>query len=126
MQAQRPPKPLVKMAVLRPYRVWALSNLGHNGIRNPGDWMLQRMLDVYAVKYGQAYDVFELPPAMDEAARAKLDAELARYQVVVSTEPRDNAWVIGDGMETQEIDPATAPQVQDQFERELRQRGLIK
>jgi hypothetical protein len=126
LQAGLPPKPISKMAVLRTYRAWALSSLVNDKIRNPADWMLQQFLDVWSIKHRQPYDVFELPPSLDSAAKAKLDAELATYEIVVSTEPRDGAWVIGQGTQGQEVDPATAPQVQADFERQLRQRGLIK
>jgi hypothetical protein len=126
LQAQRPPKPIAKVAVLRPYRVWAQASMVGNSIRNPADWMLQQLLDVYAVKYAQPYDVFELPPAMDDAARTKLDRELKGYQTIISTEPRDGAWVIGQGTQGTQVDRSQAPQVQADFERQLRQRGLIE
>jgi hypothetical protein len=125
LQAQRPPKPIAKMAVLRPYRTWAQSSLANDKIRNPADWMLKQFLDVWSVKHSQPYDVFELPPGMDDAARAKLASDLTRYSIIVSTVPRDGAWVIGQGTEGQEVDPATAPQIQADFERQLREKGLI-
>jgi hypothetical protein len=131
LQAQRPPKPHTRLAVLRPYDTWAISHLvgGHGTrqfVRNPGDWMLQQFLEVYAVQHGDAYDVFELPPDMDASARARLERELASYDFVVSTESCGNAWVIGKGLEGQEIDSRTAREVQAEFEGQLRSRGWIQ
>jgi hypothetical protein len=128
--AQRPPKPQVHLAVLRSYRTWAISHLvrheSRQFVRNPGDWMLQQLLEVYAVKHGNAYDVFELPPGTDDTAHVRLNRQLAGYKFIVSTEPHKNAWIIGQGLEGQELDPVTATKVRTDFEEQLRMRGMIK
>jgi hypothetical protein len=121
-----PPKPQAKLAVLRPYRVWALESQTDGLIRNPADYLLQQFLDAWAVHYGQPYDVFELPPKMSSNDRAAMDRELAAYKYVVSTEPRPGAWVIGAGTIGQTVDPATAESIKLKFEAELKARGWMK
>ena len=120
------PKPQARLAVLRPYRTWALSSRWGEQIRNPADWMLQRLLEMWAVKRGQPYDVFEVPPAMTPEEERKLEADLRRYPMVVSTEPREGAWVIGSGTEGTAADPATAGALQSEFEKELESRGWLQ
>jgi hypothetical protein len=123
--ASPPPKPRARLAVLRSYTTWALCSLHEGRIRNPADWLLQQLLEVWAVRHGQAYDVFEVPPALSPARRKALAAALKAYPFVVSTEPRRGAWVIGAGTLGTEVDPATAPRIQDEFEAELRSRGWL-
>ena len=79
-----PPKPQAKLAVLRSYRAWALSSYSDGKLRNPGDWILQQLLDVWAVKFGQPYDVFELAPSLSSAEMARLRSELKKYSYLVS------------------------------------------
>jgi len=121
-----PPKPKVRLAVLRPYRVWALESQTDGLIRNPADWMLQQFLEVWAVAYGQPYDVFELAPQISADERAALDRELSKYAYIVSTEPRPGAWVIGAGTAGRTVDPKTAEALQRQFESQLGTRGWLK
>jgi hypothetical protein len=78
------------------------------------------------VKHKQPYDVFELPPAMTQSQRQELDQSLQHYSHVVSTEPREGAWVIGSGSMGQTVAPDHARAVQDQFEKQLVQRGWLK
>ena len=120
------PKPKATLAALRPYRTWALASQTDGLIRNPADWMLQQFLEVWAVAYGQSYDVFELAPRLSAGERASLDRELARYPHIVSTEPRRGAWVIGAGTEGRIVDPKTAETLQRRFESELVARGWLK
>ena len=126
LAAGAPPKPQARLAVLRPYRTRALSSRCGEQIRDPADWMLQRFLEMWAAKRGQPYDVFELPPAMTPEEDSKLEADLRRCPMVVSTEPRDGAWVIGSGTEGTAADPATAGALQSQFEKELESRGWLR
>jgi hypothetical protein len=121
-----PPKPRAQLAVLRPYRVWAQSSLWENAVRNPADWLLQQLLEVWAVRCGQPYDVFEVPPALSEAERAALETEVAKYPLVASTEPFPRAWVIGAGTQGETVPLDSARAVQAQFERELRARGWLR
>jgi hypothetical protein len=123
---QLPPKPVARLAVLRSYRAWSASSMWEGKIRNPGDWMLQQLLDVWAVQHGQPYDVFELAPAMTAGERAALAKDLKKYSYVVSTAPWKDAWVIGAGTLGQTADPDTARQVQQRFESELRRRGWLQ
>jgi hypothetical protein len=119
-------KPAARLAVLRGYRTWAQSSLLEGLIRNPGDWELQQLLEVWAVKHGQAYDVFELAPALSGDARAALAKQLARYPWVVSTEPWKGAWIVGEGRFGTSVDPATAAEVQSRFEKQLTARGWLR
>jgi hypothetical protein len=121
-----PPKPKAELAVLRPYRVWALSSLCGDAIRNPADWMLQQFLHVWAVDHGQPYDVFEVPPAQTAAERDRLEKELAAYPHLVSTEPRAGAWVIGSGTAGQAVSPREASEHRQTFDAQLRDRGWLR
>jgi len=121
-----PPKPKAPLAVLRPYRTWALANRWEDKVRNPADWMLQQFLEVWAVQQHQPYDVFELPPAMAASEREALDATLKSYRFVVSTEPREGAWTIGAGTEGKTVDRGAAADLQKEFARELTARGWLE
>lgn len=125
LAAAPPPKPKARLAVLRPYRTWALSSRWEDKVRNPADWLLQQFLEVWAVQKGQPYDVFELPPAMTAAEKETLEKDLKGYAYVVSTEPRDGAWVIGVGTEGKTVDVATAADVRRGFEKELKEKGWL-
>ena len=122
LDASSPPKPEADVAVLRPYRVWALSSLWKNGKRrNPADWLLQQFLEVWAVQHGQPYDVFEVPPS---GLRPKAEAALNTYAHVVSTTPHDHAsWVID--AEQTVMDTERAGAIQDRFEAEMNERGWL-
>ena len=94
-------KPKATLAVLRPYAVRALAcETGNGTIRNPADALLGRFAAAWAVRFGRAYDVFELAPDESPATYAK---ELAQYEHVVSTIPYANAHVIGAGTEGLEM-----------------------
>ena len=107
--------------MLRGYGPWAVSSKWEEQIRNPADWMLQQFLEVWAVRHGQPYDVFELPPGAQPPAGA-----LARYSHLVSTVPRRGAWVIGDGTAGRTVDPGEARKYQDRYAAELAARGWIQ
>ena len=119
-------KPRADLAVLRGYRAWAQTSTVDGAIRNPGDWELQQLLEVWAVRHGLAYDVFELPPALSAEEKAALKRDIAKYRWVVSTEPWEAAWVVGQGTMGTSVDPGTAAAVQEKFETQLRQRGWLK
>jgi hypothetical protein len=121
-----PRKPRVRLAALRPYRTWATCSRCDDQIRNPADWLLQQFLEVWAVKYKQPYDMFEVPPGMDEGRRTELDTSLKRYPLIVSTEQRKNAWVIGRETMGKTVDPETASDVRRDFEREMIRRGWLQ
>jgi hypothetical protein len=118
-------KPKPRLAVLRGYRAWAQVALSDGKLRNPADWELQQLLEVWAVKHGLAYDVFEVPPVLSAADKQRMTRDLTKYAHIVSTEPWPNAWLIGAGCQGRTVDPTTANQVQQQFERELAKRGWI-
>ncbi len=120
-----PPKPKAGLAVLRPYRTWALSSQCGDSVRNPADWMLQQFLHVWAVKYRQPYDVFEVPPALTPAQQAGIEAELRGYAHVVTTEPREGAWVIGDGTLGQSLPLRQAGKLRDEMDKQLAERGWL-
>jgi hypothetical protein len=119
-------KPRAGLAVLRGYRAWAQTSTVDGSIRNPADWELQQLLEVWAVRYGLPYDVFELPPALSPEEKAALAREIARYRRVISTEPWEGAWVIGQGTLGTSVEPGTASAVQEKFEKQLRQRGWLR
>ena len=122
-----PPKPKAKLAVLRSYNVWASSSIWESGqLRNPADWMLQQLLDVWAVNHGQAYDVFEVPPHLTSDERTAMENELMNYQYIVSTIPWKDAFVIGEHTAGHIIDVSTANDIQQKYEKELTRRGWLK
>ena len=125
LAANPPAKPVARLAVVRPYDVRAMSSVRDGQIRNPGDWLLQQFLEVWAVLRGQPYDVFELPPAALRQDLAAIEKEIARYNLVVSTQPRKGAWAIGDGLEGSEIDPAQAETIQKDFHRQMIEKGWL-
>lgn len=125
LQAEHPPVPKPKLAVLRPYRSWALSSSCDGQVRNPADWLVQQLLEVWAVQHGLAYDVYEVAPCLTPDAAAALDAALAAYPYIVSTAPREGAWVLGEGTVGTSIDPATAEAVQAKTKADLGERGWL-
>ncbi len=124
LAAHPPPKPRAKLAVLRWYTTWAVCDTLEGLCRNPTDWLLQQLLEVWSVGHDQPYDVFELPPALSDAEHADLAAALAAYPYVVSTEPWDGAWVIDDGGR-REIETSEAEAIRARFEAELTARGWL-
>ena len=120
-----PPKPKAALAVLRPYRSWALSSLCEDTVRNPADWMLQQFLHVWSVENGQPYDVFEVPPALTPAQRETLETGLRAYAHVVTTEPRQGAWVIGEGTSGTAVPTRQASALRKAFAEQLRRRGWL-
>lgn len=126
LAASLPPKPKAKLAVLRSYNAWAVSSRWEDQIRNPADWTLQQLLEVWAVEHGQAYDVFEVAPEISSAERDALAKELQRYSYVVSTMPWKGAMVVGAGTEGRSVDPATAKEVQHGYELELSRRDWLR
>jgi hypothetical protein len=127
LAAGLPPKPVARMAVLRGYSQWASASLWQEAqLRNPADWMLQQLLEVWAVQRGEPYDVFEVPPHLTAAEREGLAKELQRYSYIVSTLPWKGALVVGAGTQGQVVDLKTAKDVQQQYESELRRRGWLR
>jgi hypothetical protein len=121
-----PPKPEVKMAVLRSYKAWAVSSQLDGQIRNPADWLMQQLLEVWAVKYGNAYDVFEIPPALSENEKEILREDLKKYSYVVSNIPWEDAWVVGVNTNTHLIPITESGDYQDEFEEQLKNRNWLK
>jgi hypothetical protein len=126
LAVSRPPKPKAKLAVVRSYTPWSLTNYVDGKIVNPGDWMLQQFLEVWSVEKSQPYDVFEVPPSMSRAERDRLSRELSKYPYVVSNEQRSGAWVIGAGLEGQAIHPSSSIEIRRKFAVEIAQRGWCK
>ena len=115
-----PQKPQARLAALRPYRRWALASVWNGKRRHPTDWLLQQFLKVWAVRHNQPYDVFEVPPSgLPPAGEAALD----HYPFVVSTMPREGAWVIE--AEETAIDPEEAGASRDMFEASMEERGWL-
>lgn len=122
LKASLPPKPKAKLAVLRSYNTMAATGLWENGlIRNPSDWLLQQFLEVWAVKKGLPYDVFELPPVLNDVQKMELINNLKNYPYVVSSISWENALVINTA--DQVISPGEAENRQKQFESEINKRG---
>ncbi len=126
LAATPPVKPKARLAVLRPYRTWALSSQHAGRIRNPADWMLQQLLEVWAVQHGQPYDIFELSPGLSPSEQEQLNATLKDYPMIVSTVPFEGAMVIGADTEGTAVDPNTSQRVQRQFEKVLISQGWLK
>lgn len=126
LESSPPPKPMARLAVLRSYNAWSLSCEVDGGVRNPTDWLLQQMLEVWAVNRKQPYDVFELPPVLSSAERASLEKMLKKYPFVVSTTPWKRAWVIGADAESTTVDLAKTQEIQSGFEKELIRRGWLQ
>lgn len=122
LNASPPSKPKAELAVLRPYRTWALCSLYDRQIRNPADWMLQQFLEVWSVEHGLPYDVFEVPPGTALSEVPGLDA----YSYIVSTEPCEGAWVIGEDTIGTSVDQNSAPRLRDRLEQEMRARGWLE
>lgn len=119
-----PRRPHVELAVVRDYRSRAILSFHKDAIRNPSDWFLQQLLEVWAVDQGQPYDVFETPPRLSSAEREALERCLATYSYVVGTMPvrHPRMWVIGEGTEGQEIHPDRAVSLKRAFKTQLRLR----
>jgi len=102
-----------------------LSSQCQGQIRNPADWMLTQWLQVWSVRHGQPYDVFEVPPGQDAVQHEELLATLKNYAMIVSTVDVNGAKIIGAGTEGTVIDPAVAQQLQRQYEEELIASGWL-
>ena len=129
LAASPPPKPKARLAVLRPYTTWALASRWEDKIRNPADWTLQQLLEVWAVKHRQPYDVFELPPGMNPAEKEALAATLKGYPYVVTPEVGvgpEGALLVSPGAGVRTADPSTAREVQRGLEERLRARGWVQ
>ena len=88
--------PAAKLAVLRPYSMRALvCDREGWSVKNPADALLGEFVRAWSIDHGRAYDVFEVPPYESAGAKAKRDAELKKYDLVVSTIPYEGAKVIG-------------------------------
>jgi hypothetical protein len=120
-----PPKPEAKLAVLRGYGPWAVASEWEDRIRNPLDWHLQQALEVWAVRYRNAYDVFEIPPGWDESAWLDLKKRLAGYTHVLSTVPWEGAWTLEVPPSQGTVDPSTADKVRNDYENEMKRRGWL-
>ena len=91
-------RPSAKLAVLRPYGPRALVALLDGGaVRNPADVLLGEYVKAWSVDHGRPYDVFEIPPFETTAEQGAREAELAKYEMLVSTLPHPRAKVIGSG-----------------------------
>ncbi len=121
-----PEKPEAKLAVLRSYKAWSLTSYDDVNILNPQDWLLQQWLEVWSVKYRLPYDVFEIPPALTPEKRTQLENDLKHYEYVVSTEPWESAWVLGENTAGTSVKPDEAAIYQEQFESEIKEKGWIK
>lgn len=119
-----PPKPKAKLAVLRSYKAWALTSYNDSSILNPQDWLLQQWLEVWAVKYKKPYDVFEIPPGLTIQQKKQIGNELKKYKYVIATLPWEKAWNMTENKKL--VKPEELVKYQNQFEREIIQKGWIK
>lgn len=116
------PRPVARLAVLRPYSVRALccaQGAAWTAWRNPADRILGEYVRAWSVDHGQAYDVFELPPQETAAERAARERELAKYPFVVSTLPHPRARVLGAGAEGTVLHAADLRKLRAQFKDEI-------
>lgn len=125
LHSELPAKPEPLLAVLRCYRARALTSVCGEAVRNPADWLLQQLLEVWSVEHRLPYDVFELPPGMSPDERAGLAKALAGCDFVVATTPWDGAWTIGDGTDGEELPIAAAEGIRAQYRKELEARGWL-
>jgi hypothetical protein len=81
---------------------------------------------VWAVKYRQPYDVFELPPLLTPDRHKEIEVELKKYDHVIATESWEGAWIIGDNTTSTSVKPEEAEAYQIKFESEIKEKGWIK
>lgn len=119
-----PPKPKVKLAVLRSYNAMALTSIFENGqIKNPTDWLLQQFLEVWSVQRKQPYDVFEVPPVLTAKQKANLEEQLKNYTNIVSTVPWKDAWIFNDKVIGNIVDQTKTTEWQQKLEQKLGEKG---
>jgi len=85
--------PVAKLAVIRPYSTRAIccsQGPAWAAWRNPADRILEAYVRAWSVDNGLLYDIFELPPNMEE---------LKKYTYIVSTIPLPGARILGEGTE---------------------------
>lgn len=113
-------KPTARLAVLRPYDVRALAcEVERGAIRNPADALLGTFVRAWSVRFGRAFDVFEMPPDESPEDRVRRDAQLAKYDRIVSTVPYPRARVIGVGTEGTVMTPAQRHAAYQKFVAEI-------
>ena len=125
LKANLPPKPKPKLAVIRSYNAWSLSHQRLDQIRNPDDWLLQQWLEVWAVRFPKAYDVFELPPDPTPGYINELKITLRNYDYVISNIPFENTWYVGKNNNRKEIKRSEADSFQDMFAIEIKEKGWL-
>ena len=84
---------VVRLAVLRPYSTRAIccaQGPAWAAWRNPADRILEAYVRAWCVDNGLLYDIFELPPSIEE---------LRKYKYIVSTLPWPGARILGAGTE---------------------------
>jgi hypothetical protein len=118
---RRPPRPKPELAVLRGYRARAAVSLWEGSVRNPADWILQQLLEIWAVEMRRPYDVFEIPPRQTASATRRLADRLRNYRWVTGTEPWPGALVFGDGTPPIRLD--RTEEIRAGLRLELRARG---
>ena len=82
---------VVRLAVLRPYSTRAIccaQGPAWAAWRNPADRILEAYVRAWSVDNGLLYDIFELPPNIEE---------LRKYKYIVSTIPYPGARILGEG-----------------------------
>jgi hypothetical protein len=94
-------------------------------IRNPADWLMQQLLEVWAVKYGKAYDVFEIPPDLTQTELEDIQSRLREYPCLISNISWENAWVIGENTNATLIPKSEAASYQLQFENQLKEKKWL-
>lgn len=125
LHRELPPKPKARLAVLRSYDAWALTNIEENTVRNPDDWLLQQWLEVWSVDHGRPYDVFELPPGEAAETAGKVESILERYPHGIANVPAEGAWYVGEGIDARVLPLDLAERHRRRFEREMEAKGWL-
>lgn len=126
LKNELPPKPVVKLAVIRPYSSRALWMYNEGQVRNPADYLLQQFLEVWAVKHRQPYDVFEVFPGLNPEELKELKKNISEYPYIVSTVVWDGAKIIGENTNSTLYNPSENEIVREDFDRKIREWGWVE
>jgi hypothetical protein len=121
-----PAKPKVRLAVVRPYSKRALVSLTDGLIKNPADYYLQLFLNVWAVDFKQAYDVFELAPGLSTGKLDSIKNQIKGYKHVVSNIEWENAFVIGNDLDRKFHSTKDDDRIKEKFHDEIVELNWIK
>ncbi len=132
-------------AIVRPYTTRAICcSTGDGRWRNPADRILEAWTLAWGVDNGLPYDVFELPPSMENAIAQKRDnpqtgdspldgwaatvSQLSRYPLVISTIPIpvvQGVRVVGAGTEGSVLSASDLAAMRKAFAAEIAKQGKV-